>query len=622
MQLLCNGEVLDLYADTKIQFTHDNPIFAFENVKCERTTQFKLPCTPTNDKVLYLSRIPEYNGRGMRRKYDGVLQMGGIVKNGYLYVSSFDGKDYSAIFVAGEFVGLQRVKDAGKIKDIIAPTITTLWGNPQDAWANRTEPWKCLKYLRQRQNVTLNPSMLVSYIVQQCAAALGVSITLPTSANYLRIIPAQLKQYSERSVVISKPHTPASEVVNELLSYDKLFEPCNISLKQAKAQVVYWQDPEAVLPDEHRANYTATRTIGTIKGLRAKTDVIIYYNVDGTDFAMYTDVQVTPDSDRSVAQIKTVSTSVIPYVATIKWNAEFDTMGNPVPSPDDDNPDDAYIVLAAGTEFALIDKNDIKPGFSYADLQAASVGDTLYAFEYKHDSLDYTTSGQPDYSIEMNVLVEKPLEGEQALLYPNLPDVTLTELLKIIGYLTGKLLTYDSVSGVHFIDLNLEAATQDVSDKVISIKDVKREFNGWGQKNTVLFSSDETVLNSERIILTYDINNDNLKESNDLAKIYASEGSAVGVAVYMRNGFDDIKKDTLCLPMVTESVLCRVGLPGNSALERLCSVSTEVKVSLRLNPLEYEQIKNETILYINGSRYVWTSRNWSDNVAQFTLAKV
>ena len=58
MQLVCNGSRLDLYENTDLQFMEENPLFAFDNIKCERTTSFKLPATPTNDRVFSLARIP------------------------------------------------------------------------------------------------------------------------------------------------------------------------------------------------------------------------------------------------------------------------------------------------------------------------------------------------------------------------------------------------------------------------------------------------------------------------------------------------------------------------------------------------------------------------------------
>ena len=83
MQLVCNGVALDLPEGAGLQFTQENPLFAFDNLKCERTTQFKLPATATNDRVLSVARVPAYSGEGMRRKFAAQLQAGAIVKTAF-----------------------------------------------------------------------------------------------------------------------------------------------------------------------------------------------------------------------------------------------------------------------------------------------------------------------------------------------------------------------------------------------------------------------------------------------------------------------------------------------------------------------------------------------------------
>ncbi len=119
MQLLCNGVQLDLYNDFKLQLKHINPLFAFDKLECERTTEFKLPTTPTNDRVLSLARIPAYNGVGMMVKFPAELQAGAIVMSGYMYVRQYDGKDYTAVLTVGDMVGLLRLKEAGKLPDLV-----------------------------------------------------------------------------------------------------------------------------------------------------------------------------------------------------------------------------------------------------------------------------------------------------------------------------------------------------------------------------------------------------------------------------------------------------------------------------------------------------------------------
>ena len=84
-QLLCNGVLLDLYEDTNLQFKKTNSLFTFGEMSAERTTQFKLPSTPKNDRVFGLARIPAYDGAGMRRTFEAQLHCGTIVNRQRIY---------------------------------------------------------------------------------------------------------------------------------------------------------------------------------------------------------------------------------------------------------------------------------------------------------------------------------------------------------------------------------------------------------------------------------------------------------------------------------------------------------------------------------------------------------
>lgn len=201
MQLLCNGVRLDLYDNASLQFKHTNPLFAFDKLECERTTQFKLPCTHTNDGVLALARIPAYAGAGMRQKFTAQLQDGIVVKNGYLYVSDYDGKDYTAIFVTGELLGLQAVKNAGNLADFYTPTATAPYGQPA-AFAGLTL-FQTLNYC----NVTVDGGGISRYSVEPSICrpcinlgvlavntlqqTLGIGLTIPYDLYEFVYLPEQ-----------------------------------------------------------------------------------------------------------------------------------------------------------------------------------------------------------------------------------------------------------------------------------------------------------------------------------------------------------------------------------------------------------------------------------------------
>lgn len=201
MLLLCNNIKLDLYADASLQFKHTNPLFAFDKLECERTTQFKLPSTPTNDRAFLLARVPAYVGTGMRRKFAAQLQVGTIVKDGYLYVSEFDGKDYTAIFVTGELIGLQAVKNAGKLSDWFIRNDTAQWGvinTPSSVlfqtlrYANKSELYQGVGWYNVADNLCrpcISLYLLMVYALQQ---TLGMTIpTYPSDLQNLVYIPAK-----------------------------------------------------------------------------------------------------------------------------------------------------------------------------------------------------------------------------------------------------------------------------------------------------------------------------------------------------------------------------------------------------------------------------------------------
>ncbi len=642
MQLFCNGKPLDLYENAEVQFTQENPLFSFDNLKCERTTQIKLPSTKTNDEIFALARVPATRGEGMRRRFDAKMILSGITKEGYLYVSNYNGKDYAAIFVTGEFVALQRAKDAGKIQEIITPNVMTLWGNPVDANTARAEVWKCIKYMQEKQPMPIPiPSYRLKYVLEECAAALGFTINLPAAVNYLRIIPAKLQEYSASGLISSQPHIPANVIMNELLQYDKLFEPCDKVLYNAVGESYYWQDPlpPYIYQDEQRVNFDRVEAYGTLKGLRAKMDVLLTFNTDaagyfiysGTDYNEHGDYPGNPEdywatSNASVyGSVQTDPGGLDGGRVLISGNLyTFRREGLALPNPDYEAGETNNYLIPAGTEFAIMNTEDVKPGFTYAELQAAPSGTTFRAFKFENSNgQSYNTAGQPDYSLEVEVRTPTPEENEQVPLYPNLPDVTFIELLKLVSYLTGTFITFDDATRViSFTNLDLEASALDISSNIISIKEIRRTFADWGRHNIVTFTHDDTLFKAEHITIVYDIDNDTLTVDNEIGKIFASEGSMFGTAVYMRNMFEDISKDTICNAISSSDLLQRVTLVKNNAIARLCATSTQVEAEARLSLLEYYRIKPETIIYVNGLRYVWTSRQWQKNVVKFTLAKI
>lgn len=639
MQLLCDGRYLDLYDSAGMQFTHDNPLFAFDDLKCERTTQFKLPTTPTNDSVLGLSHIPAYKGAGMRRKYDAQLQMGTIVKNGYLYVGSYDGKDYQCIFVTGELVGLQKAKDAGKLRDFYVPIATTEWGQMYDAEQCINDVWKGAKYLQENViEPTKFPSMQLKSIIEGACAKLGIQVTMPAGSEKYRLIPSVLEPYTKKGAMFhSVKAIPASPdyYVNDIVDIFDAFVPIAFPIYDIYGEVQYYDDQEL---QEHGYCFyfdDFTTPIAYVRGWRAKMKCFV-------------DRGIHPN----LAVLRRTNGHFYNYQGTYEPNrggvglynvAYINAFGHKSPSTDMDI-DDRYFEVDPGDEFTFIDYNDIE--ILKSDPTAADDRQTFLVAQFAHNGVRYADGGQPEYTIPFEVtsgykdwrygnkgeiVFDQYEEGDTIPLYPFMPDVTLIDILKAIAYMEGKVLDYTDANGITFEDLDMSAYQVIDVQTMTERKGIERTFAKFAQLNIVRFDSDASVLDYEKIESQYTIDNVNIEAEKEIGKIFASEGSAsfgedsqvqTKEYVFMRNENDKIAKDTLAIAASGEVNLLRVSLPTNAGLQHLCDMSTMFKANIRMNAYEDYQITEKTLLNIDGTLYIWTARTWQKDIAQFTLAKI
>ena len=411
MQLLCDGVFLDLYENADVQFTHDNPLYAFDKIKCERTTQFKLPCTPTNDRVLSLARIPAYAGEGMRRKFDAQLQMSGIVQNGYLYISAFDGKDYEAIFVTGELIGLQQIAQLGKISEIMTYNEVVKIGegsySPQvkvnDIWAN-------VEYKRPKADLLI-PSIGLKQLYNTIADKYGLNVqAFPSELEGYRIIPKKAAGVDEMQHFVctknpnggTQPYTNDTEIpdVFNLLQYDnRLFE---------HEDVIY---PVRVMS---KSQYFK------IRKYKAKTNLTLTFPDDWDDrYYVYKfedlDNSMQPEyfyGDRSFFR---------------EVNSNFITRTG-------ESLKGRSVTFAAGDAFAFVCEDD------FVNTSTTAMGQMLS--DWGFISMSDTDNFFTDFAIKVSIAGEL-VAGNICRLQDNLPDCTFVELCKTMAAMLGKVLNYN-----------------------------------------------------------------------------------------------------------------------------------------------------------------------------------
>lgn len=147
VQFSIGGKLLELPSNFKLQFTKKNILFAFENIEVDRTTSFKVPATPNNMRIFNFSHDIHSSGLAMRERLDAELRVGIVSKRGYLYVGSYSAGQFECIFVTGELLGLQSIKELGSIAQYIPANLSVdLQGQVHNANANNLPDFGLVRY--------------------------------------------------------------------------------------------------------------------------------------------------------------------------------------------------------------------------------------------------------------------------------------------------------------------------------------------------------------------------------------------------------------------------------------------------------------------------------------------
>lgn len=574
MQLVCNDVALDLYEGTGLQLKKDNPLFAFDQLSCERTTQFKLPCTPTNDRVFSIARIPAYSGEGMRRRFAATLIMGTNIKNGYLYVASFDGKDYTAIFVTGELVGLQAIKNLGKLSDLIdfGDTYTELYTSGSAADPTDTTMWKSVTYEKERSTDIMHPSIHLGGLYDRIKLAQNIQAEALTNLlRTKRIVVGDLKGLKatqmtftgeESDMIEGAPAT--SYVCYEIGMSTKspLFDSTTIK--------VAWHEEDG---DGNDIFY-----YGNVEQFIPKQDVTIEF-------------PSTWDNDIYIGYFQSTGAETDYNRFVFYGDRSFDINHNPVGQ----SLRGRTVTINKGQRFVFIkSRNYVRSGSTYG-----------WQFES-----GYTT--QCTFTITGKIS-EENIIGTCVFLQDNLPDITFIDLIKTIAAITGRVLNYTDANGITYDVLDFANWNVKYIDNIIEIGEVERTFADYAQNNIVRYNSETRAMAK-----AYIIDNDNLENEKDLQVLPFGEGDGSGGWLYLKSDFsDNVMSSTAAGTKLQQQTIGK-----NSGLQTLCDASTQIKVKCRMTMLQYDAITANTLLYIRGTRYVWTSSVWQKEAAEFTLAKI
>lgn len=568
MQFKVGNDLLELPADFDLQFTKKNPLFAFDALECERSVSFDIPATPKNDRIFNLARWVQTYGAGMRRRYDAQLQGSMVTKDGYLYVSEYiDGK-YKAIFVTGELLGLQRIKALGKIPEIMTYQQTTPVSNSGGTpAASAASIWVSVQY-RVPSGEPLTPSISLQKLYETICTQYNITAAaFPAELAGMRIVPANAKGIKKGTVEFTG--------TGAAMATDGTYPVCYSESLNLAGSVIQTSPTRVAL----RANGGATVYTGTALQLYTLQKLKLTFPEDWDDDFFIGYFITHAQGEEYLLQI-----------FDFCGDRSFDETGTVT----GESLRGRTVEIPAHSSFAIINKRD------YVYQQTAGGLEQGWSFASASNEATFSLEG-----VDIQV-------GDYVRLQDNLPDITFTELLKVIAALCGRVLNYDETNGVTFDALNLATfSVLDVSD-IIKTSALTRTFADYAQNNIITLKDEP-----DDVRMLYTIDNENIEAEKVLLTIPFDAAQTLDGALYIENA----DADTLGADG-GGSYLTRVQLVKNNGVQSLCDASTAVTVQIPMSFFTFNQLAAKTALRLRGTRYVWTEAQWAKDAATVKLAKM
>lgn len=562
MQLVCNGVALDLYEGTGFQFTKTNPAFAFDEMSAERTTNFKLPATPTNDRVFECAKIPAFNGNAMRKKFDATLIDGVVVMDGFLYVASFDGKDYNVIFVGGLAYGLKK-------------------------WTN--EDWGRLIF---------NPAYVSDTIYNANAASIPTVARVKYHNNGGDIYPS-INLSGLFTMLNAQGVFRISGMQN---TAPRLIRKDRTDIEGARVRLVNGANAQDLNLD-----LSTNNPLITVGQMQMEYDAQQERAYMGNCFEVRDTCYLTFPADTPEnlcvcyasrdGQAPAYSVRFFGSRKFIRQNGQTVYSGAP---------------LAGQTvEIDMTDWGDDLYQFVLMTADGAYWNGNANAFFFCDENYYGSMENVPQYNIEVKMSGSAGGVANLSMLQ----GLNLGELLKMYAACTGTLINIKRDGSVQFVsDLT---GNNIVLDEIMEQGEVKRTFADYAQRNRLQYKESENVNEDERLFVYYTILNDNIEANKDLLTLNVSEGGVYTDDYILVRG----EEDTLA-KVSSGEYMVRAPFIKSNLLQSLCDASTQVRVKARMDMYTFSMIDSATGFVYRANRYSWTEANWSKNVASITLAKI
>lgn len=193
------------------------------------------------------------------------------------------------------------------------------------------------------------------------------------------------------------------------------------------------------------------------------------------------------------------------------------------------------------------------------------------------------------------------------------PSMSVADLLRLYARLKGILLYWN---GKQVVEVQSYTDDGELHD-VISSSGVRRVFSNFAQRTYIAYSDDENRRYTDAV---YTVNNETL--TAETIKTLPVGG-----------GGENVNRPTATIavleqryPMVgaegDEMYMLRKNIPNNTAVDNLCSTSTQIKVKYRTSYKAFMEMRYNDMLTYDNAKWVWLTSTWQDGIAEITLQRV
>lgn len=571
---ITGADFLELKSGTEIQFQYNNSTLAIGNVKLSRSTEFLIPKTPHNERLLLFSSEIAGSGVMMRRKVqcEAHHSSGGYVK-GYLSLKSYSKNEYSAIFVYGELEALKKTLEMGNISTYVLTTVklttsagraTTSAQNASGVLLNNFDFYRYISDVPAAQRfattINMSPTVKLRYLLAICAAATGINLDSSFNSDKINAIGILLKGKSRLAIknILTVTGSPDYNEFSFSGTGSNAFDIYTKSLN-------YYQNGIANIVD--------------VRVLKAKKNINVSFEDNYNDLVVAVNDTIKSNYENGVFSV----------LAGLNFTMNIgDTL-----------------LLASGLDFYM--------------------GTPITPF-YELVNVDFYVSELQATDIVLN---------DSYYLQANLPEITFNDLLKTTAGIMLSGLGFDeSTNTLSLFDFNYDKANSiELDGMLIEIESVDRTFLDYCRENEIRFKTEDYVSNDSSIV--YSIDNANLSKKKTIYTIPLNDGIKSENGAYIKdfryeNGWKKTAKtDSLVIASKTGENLEHISriyenFPTilNSKLKAIIENSTTVKVKLKMYLFQFLAINYRTTFKYHGIHYTVYEASFSGGIVSATLIVV